>query len=49
MGKYFLLLLVVVALFANCPLENDLLDGKEGLDERLDGLWRFEYDRITVG
>jgi hypothetical protein len=34
-------------LFADCPLENDPLEGSGGLDGRLYGLWRFEYGRIV--
>ncbi|MDR3123733.1 MAG: hypothetical protein LBU16_08160 [Treponema sp.] len=34
-------------LFAACPLEDDPLEGEAGLDERLYGLWRFEYATIV--
>jgi hypothetical protein len=34
-------------LLAACPLEDDPLGGSVGLDERLYGLWRFEYNTIV--
>ncbi|MDR0730755.1 MAG: hypothetical protein LBF63_03740 [Treponema sp.] len=39
---------LAAALFlAACPLEDDPLEGSAGLDERLYGLWRFEYNTIV--
>jgi hypothetical protein len=42
-----LLCLVVFLVLAACPLEDDPLEGGAGLDERLYGVWRFEYGSIV--
>jgi hypothetical protein len=44
---YYLLFFISSLSLISCPLENDPLEGGEGLDERLYGLWRFEYGRIV--
>jgi hypothetical protein len=45
---YHTAFVLAAALFlAACPLEDDPLGGGEGLDPRLYGVWRFEYDRIV--
>ena len=45
--KWLLLCLVVFLVLAACPLEDDPLGGGAGLDERLYGVWRFEYGAIV--
>ncbi|MDR1318755.1 MAG: hypothetical protein LBJ90_03945 [Treponema sp.] len=49
LGRVLLSLAFAAAVFlpASCALENDPLEGGAGLDERLYGLWRFEYGRIV--
>jgi hypothetical protein len=49
LGRVFLFLALAAAVFlpASCALEKDPLEGSAGLDERLYGLWRFEYNRIV--
>jgi hypothetical protein len=43
--KWILLGFILAAgmVFVSCPLEDDPLDGGVGLDERLYGVWRFEW------
>jgi hypothetical protein len=42
--RFFALLAAALALvIAGCPLEGDNLENRPGLDERLYGVWRFEY------
>jgi hypothetical protein len=43
----FFLFLAAALFLAACPLEDDPLEGGEGLDERLYGLWRFQYGTIV--
>jgi hypothetical protein len=47
LAKRLLLMSIAAALLAGCPLERDPLEGSGGLDERLYGLWRFQYHRIV--
>jgi hypothetical protein len=49
LGRVLLLLFFAALVFlpAACSLEADPLTGKAGLDERLYGVWRFEYGHIV--
>ncbi|MDR1024846.1 MAG: hypothetical protein LBL56_03905 [Treponema sp.] len=49
LGRVLLFLAFAGAVFlpASCALEADPLEGGGGLDERLYGVWRFEYGRIV--
>jgi hypothetical protein len=49
LGRVLLALFFAAAVFlpASCALESDPLVGSPGLDDRLYGLWRFEYNRIV--
>jgi hypothetical protein len=40
---FFLFCVAVPLLFVSCPLEDDPLNGKTGIDPRLFGVWRFGY------